>query len=163
MKTLPNDDLRAWLGSCLAVPRWEDDVVARAPFASAADLLLAAREAATPLSRAEIDQALAGHPRIGEAPEGESRAARFSRSEQRSVDAHDEALAEAIAEGNRAYEQKFGRVFLIRAAGRSRTQILNELNRRLELDDEAELRIVASELRDIALLRLATLAGQASE
>ncbi|WP_051972932.1 2-oxo-4-hydroxy-4-carboxy-5-ureidoimidazoline decarboxylase [Cryobacterium sp. MLB-32] len=160
MKTLPNDQLREWLGSCLAVPRWADDVVARAPFTSTADLLLAAREAATPLSRAEVDQALAGHPRIGESAPGDSPAARFSRGEQRSDDAHDEALAAAIVEGNRAYEHKFNRVFLIRAAGRSRTQILTELNRRLQLDDEAEVRIVASELRDIALLRLAALAGK---
>ncbi|MBB5640786.1 2-oxo-4-hydroxy-4-carboxy-5-ureidoimidazoline decarboxylase [Cryobacterium roopkundense] len=163
MKTLPNTELREWLGSCLAVPRWIDDVMARAPFASTAALLLAAREAATPLSRAEVDEALAGHPRIGDAPRGDSQAARFSRGEQRSADAHDEALAAAIAEGNRAYEQKFDRVFLIRAAGRSRTQILNELNRRLQLHDEAEVRIVESELRDIALLRLASLAGKASE
>ena len=56
--------------------------------------------------------------------------------------------------GNRAYEEKFGRVFLIRAAGRSRAEILAELRRRLELDPDAELEQVAAELRDIALLRI---------
>ncbi|MFP5282722.1 MAG: 2-oxo-4-hydroxy-4-carboxy-5-ureidoimidazoline decarboxylase, partial [Actinomycetes bacterium] len=52
------------------------------------------------------------------------------------------------------YEEKFGRVFLIRAAGRSRPEILAELRRRLELDPETEAGIVGAELRDIALLRI---------
>ncbi|MDH6236855.1 2-oxo-4-hydroxy-4-carboxy-5-ureidoimidazoline decarboxylase [Cryobacterium sp. CG_9.6] len=163
MKNVETQKLRQWLESCLAVPRWIDGVIARGPFTSAADLLLAAREEATPLSPHEIDQALAGHPRIGEKAAGSSQASEFSRGEQKALGAHDQALAEAIAEGNRAYEQRFGRIFLIRAAGRSHTEILNELDRRLQLDDDAELTTVANELRDIALLRLARLAARASE
>ncbi|TDW28643.1 2-oxo-4-hydroxy-4-carboxy-5-ureidoimidazoline decarboxylase [Cryobacterium psychrophilum] len=162
MKTVGAQELRGWLESCLAVPRWVDGVLARGPFNAPADLLLAAREEATPLSPAEIEQALSGHPRIGEAAAGDSQASQFSRGEQQSVDAHDEAVDEAVAEGNRAYEERFGRIFLIRAAGRSRTEILTELNRRLELDDAAELTNVTNELRDIALLRLARLAAQPS-
>jgi len=163
MKTVSADELRSWLGSCLAVPRWVDDVVARGPFDTPGQLLLAAREAATPLSRAEVDDALAEHPRIGEAVTGDWAADRLSRREEASVDAHSEALATALADGNRLYEQKFGRVFLIREAGRTRTEILNELNRRLRLTDEADVTIVAGELRDIALLRLAKLAAGSGE
>jgi len=156
-------ELREALMTCLAVPRWADEVAAQSPFDSAAALLAAARTAATPLSRSEIDEALSGHPRIGEAPRGDSQSARFSRTEQSSSDAADATLSAAITEGNRAYEERFGRVFLIRAAGRSRTEILAELHRRLALDDAAELRVVGTELRDIALLRLATLAGTVTE
>jgi 2-oxo-4-hydroxy-4-carboxy-5-ureidoimidazoline decarboxylase len=154
------DELRAALAACLAVPRWVDDVAVGAPFESVADLLEAAREAATPLSRAEIDQAMAEHPRIGEKPQGSSRAAGFSRTEQAADDADDAGLAAAIADGNRRYEERFDRVFLIRAAGRSRRQILSELTRRLALDDETEADIVGSELRDIALIRLGVFATQ---
>ncbi|MCY7325058.1 MAG: OHCU decarboxylase, partial [Microbacteriaceae bacterium] len=56
--------------------------------------------------------------------------------------------------GNRRYEHRFGRVFLIRAAGRSRAEILAELERRLLLDDQTELAIVGGQLLEIALLRL---------
>ena len=63
-------------------------------------------------------------------------------------------LAEEIAAGNAAYEERFGRVFIIRAAGRTRREILDELTRRLELDDAIEIQIVGEQLRDIALLRL---------
>jgi len=154
------DDLRTALLACLAVPRWADEVAGQAPFASAAALIEAARAAATPLPRTEIDQAMAEHPRIGDKPHGTSRAAGFSRTEQASADADDADLAAALAEGNRVYEERFDRVFLIRAAGRSRREILAELHRRLTLDDDTEAAIVGSELRDIALLRLGVLALQ---
>ncbi|TFC07074.1 2-oxo-4-hydroxy-4-carboxy-5-ureidoimidazoline decarboxylase [Cryobacterium adonitolivorans] len=159
MTTIPvGDDLRTALLACLAVPRWADEVTGQAPFASAAALIDAARAAATPLPRSEIDQAMAEHPRIGEKPRGTSQAAGFSRAEQASEDADDADLAAAIADGNRVYEERFDRVFLIRAAGRSRREILAELERRLTLDDATEAAIVGSELRDIALLRLGVLA-----
>jgi 2-oxo-4-hydroxy-4-carboxy-5-ureidoimidazoline decarboxylase len=153
-------ELRSALLTCLAVPRWADAVVAQAPFGSAAALIECAHDAATPLSRADIDEAMAEHPRIGDKPTGDSSAAGFSRSEQSSPDADDADLATRMAAGNRAYEQRFDRVFLIRAAGRSRREILGELHRRLTLDDDTEAGIVGSELRDIALLRLAVLARE---
>jgi 2-oxo-4-hydroxy-4-carboxy-5-ureidoimidazoline decarboxylase len=150
-------ELREALLSCLGVPRFADDVVARAPFASDADLLAVADEVAASLTPDEVDAALAHHPRIGERAQGEGQAQRFSRSEQSAADASDAHLAEAIAAGNRDYEARFDRVFLIRAAGRSRAEILAELQRRMLLDDETEAATVASELHDITMLRLATL------
>jgi 2-oxo-4-hydroxy-4-carboxy-5-ureidoimidazoline decarboxylase len=151
---LTEAELREGLTACLAVPRWVDDVVAAAPFGSLAELLDAAAAAATPLSAAEVDQALAHHPRIGERAAGQGQAQAFSRAEQSASASEDAELAQALADGNRAYEERFGRVFLIRAAGRGRPEILAELHRRLELDPETEAAVVAGELRDIALLRI---------
>ena len=59
-----------------------------------------------------------------------------------------------MAEGNRGYERRFGRVFLIRAAGRSSSEVLAELRRRLGNDDETERVEMVAALREIALLRL---------
>ncbi len=70
-------------------------------------------------------------------------------------------FADELAAGNAAYEARFGRVFIIRAAGRTRAEILAELERRLQLDDATELLIVGEQLRDIALLRLEKLFGDA--
>ncbi len=142
------------LTAALAVRRWVDDVLASAPYPTVEALLSRAAEAADPLTPAEIDEALAHHPRIGERPAGDGAEARFSRREQASADAGDAGLAARIAAGNAAYERRFGRVFLIRAAGRSRAEILAELDRRITLDDAAELRMVGEQLREIALLRL---------
>jgi 2-oxo-4-hydroxy-4-carboxy-5-ureidoimidazoline decarboxylase len=149
-------DLRAGLTAALAVPRWVEDVASQAPFESVEHLLAVAYTEATPLAPEEIDQAIAHHPRIGEKPKGEGTAQAFSRSEQ--GDATD--LAEELAAGNAAYEERFGRVFIIRAAGRSRAEILEELNRRLPMDDAIEIQIVGEQLRDIALLRLTALFGE---
>jgi 2-oxo-4-hydroxy-4-carboxy-5-ureidoimidazoline decarboxylase len=146
--------LREGLQICLHVPRWIDDLVARAPYSSITELEEVARAAATPLSPAEIDQALSTHPRIGEKPQGDSAAAKLSTAEQSASASSDPVLDEALAKGNTAYEEKFGRIFLIRAAGRSRQEILAELTRRLTLDADDELTVVGEELRDIALLRL---------
>jgi len=63
-------------------------------------------------------------------------------------------VAERLAEGNRAYEEKFGHVFLIRAAGRDATEILSELERRLSNDEGTERAETLGALRQIALLRL---------
>ncbi|MBB2922771.1 2-oxo-4-hydroxy-4-carboxy-5-ureidoimidazoline decarboxylase [Cellulomonas cellasea] len=159
MIDVPEARLREALTASLAVGRWVDDVAASAPYGSLEALLAAARAAGTPLSGAEIDEALAHHPRIGERPTGDGAAQAFSRREQASADADDPALARAVADGNAAYEERFGRVFLIRAAGRSRAEILAELRRRLDLDDDTERRVVGEQLVEIALLRLAATFG----
>ncbi|MEF2977681.1 2-oxo-4-hydroxy-4-carboxy-5-ureidoimidazoline decarboxylase [Subtercola sp. YIM 133946] len=151
----PPDELRVLLRSCLNVDRWVDDVAAQAPFVSLEALQAAAR-AAAPLSPAEIDQALADHPRIGEKHAGAGASSDFSRTEQASLGQNDEQVDAAIAAGNVAYEERFGRVFLIRAKGRTRPEILAELRRRLSLDDDTELAVAGSELIAIALLRLET-------
>ena len=148
-------ELREGLLASLAVPRWVRDVASQAPFETLEHLLLVAYTEATPLAPDEIEQAIAHHPRIGEKPAGESAEQRFSRAEQ--GDATE--LSEELAAGNAAYEARFGRVFIIRAAGRSRAEILAELDRRLQLDDATELLIVGEQLRDIALLRLEKLFG----
>lgn len=144
------DQLRTALG----VERWVAEVSAAAPFADLDVLLATASAAASPLAPAEIEEALAHHPRIGEKPADGATGADHSRREQASPDADDPHLAERIAAGNAAYEQRFGRIFLIRALGRSRAEILAELERRLTLDDAEELEIVGAQLREIALLRL---------
>lgn len=156
---LSDDELRDGLQACLAVPRWVDEVMSHAPFSSLAELLDVAAAAATPLRPGEIDQALAHHPRIGAKVTGDTTASTFSRAEQQSSASEDAGLAQALAAGNAAYEERFGRVFLIRAAGRSRAEILQELQRRMGLSDEEEEAVVASELRDIALARIPQLFG----
>ena len=155
MIELPLTELRAGLTASLAVPRWVDDVVRVAPFESVAQLLGVASKAATPLSASEIDEALAHHPRIGEKPVGDGAAQAFSRDEQAGLGSLSEAgLAAAIVAGNVTYEERFERIFIIRAAGRSPAEILAELERRLELPNSSELEIVGEQLRDIALLRI---------
>ena len=82
--------------------------------------------------------------------------AAFSAREQAGVDPDDE-IGARIAAGNVEYERRFGRVFLIRAAGRSGPEILAELQRRLSNDKPTEQAETVTQLREIAVLRLGEL------
>ena len=88
------------------------------------------------------------------APQGAGTEAAWSRKEQSGV-GDDPEVREALAEGNREYEQRFGRVFLICATGLSAQEMLTSLRGRLTHDDATEVAVVREELRKIALLRLA--------
>ena len=65
-----------------------------------------------------------------------------------------QSVRAAIAAGNRQYEERFGHVFLIAAAGRRPQEILSELTRRLDNSPEEELRVAAKEHARITRLRL---------
>lgn len=136
----------------LDIPRWYQAIVDGRPYGSVAELTAAAMQVAAPLTEAELDAALAHHPRIGERAQGDSAEAAHARREQAGVDA---AAADALAAGNRAYEEKFDRVFLVRAAGRSADDILALLHERLQNTPEQELKVIDHQLREIAALRLA--------
>lgn len=144
-------ETRSRLATALHVTRWVDEVAAGCPYPSVDSLVGVADLAARGLTPAEVDEALAAHPRIGATSTG------LSSAEQSASATDDPALVAAMAVGNQAYEERFGRIFLIRAAGRTRPEILAELDRRLRLSDADDAREVADQLREIALLRLRTL------
>lgn len=146
------DDAVGVVKPTLDIPRWYDAIVDGRPYASIDALANAAFAVASPLTEAEIDGALAHHPRIGERAVGQSAEAAHARREQSGVDA---AAAESLAAGNRAYEERFDRVFLVRAAGRSADDILALLQQRLGNTPEEELAMIDQQLREIAALRLA--------
>ncbi|WP_454043309.1 2-oxo-4-hydroxy-4-carboxy-5-ureidoimidazoline decarboxylase [Cellulosimicrobium sp. Marseille-Q8652] len=151
---MSRQDARDTLLACAHVERWADDVAGGRPYATVADAVRAASTAADPWTDAEVDAALARHPRIGERASGERADARMSRSEQSGVDTGDDGVARRLADGNRAYEEKFGHVFLVRAAGRSAEEILEQLTERLGNDAQTERANAARNLREIAALRL---------
>ena len=151
---LPDSSADEQLTACLPVPRWVAAVRDGRPYAGWPDLEGTAGTAAAQLTEDELAAALAGHPRIGERASGQHQNAEASAREQAAVDPADAEVAQALAAGNAAYEQRFDRVFLIRAAGRSASEILAELTRRLDNNDDAERAETVTQLREIALLRL---------
>lgn len=151
---LDRTDAVAFLLTTARVSSWADAVADGRPYRSSADAIGAARELGRGWGAAEVDEAMAAHPRIGEAPTGDDADAAHSRKEQSSMDGADASVVEGIAAGNVAYERTFGRVFLIRAAGRTPSEILAVLRLRLRNQPETETLVVAGELLDIAELRL---------
>jgi 2-oxo-4-hydroxy-4-carboxy-5-ureidoimidazoline decarboxylase len=154
LNRLPAVEAEADLVTCCSSRRWAREIAAGRPYADRDALVAAVDKASRRLDWADITEALVAHPRIGERARGADREAAWSRQEQSSAEGTDPATRAALAEGNRAYEERFGYVFLIRAAGRSAEEMLAALLVRLGNDDATERRIVADELRQIALLRL---------
>ncbi|WIB35529.1 2-oxo-4-hydroxy-4-carboxy-5-ureidoimidazoline decarboxylase [Curtobacterium sp. MCJR17_043] len=152
---LDDAEARALVTSWAAVPRWVEAVLAGRPFGTVGALTAAADRLARTWTDAEVEAALAEHPRIGDRPVGDGAAATASRLEQAASAGADAATAAALRQGNADYEARFDRVFLVRAAGRTADQVLAELRRRLGNDDDTERTEVADQLREIALLRLA--------
>ncbi|WP_421014462.1 2-oxo-4-hydroxy-4-carboxy-5-ureidoimidazoline decarboxylase [Glutamicibacter creatinolyticus] len=151
--SLDNSEAADVLRPCIDIDRWVNELIAARPFTDVGDLTQAAERSANPFTAQEIEAALAHHPRIGERAAGESAEAKLSRNEQAALNLDEDVNARLI-EANRAYEERFSRVFLIRAAGRTTEEILAECQRRLGNDDDTELREVAEQLRAIAVLRL---------
>lgn len=140
--------------ACADVPRWAAAVVAARPDLSDDELLTFADELARSFTRDEVARAMAAHPRIGERKEGEHSEAAWSRQEQSAAQTKDDRTKSELADANRAYEERFGHVFLICATGLTAEEILASARARLDNDDTTEAAVVAEELRKIAVLRL---------
>jgi 2-oxo-4-hydroxy-4-carboxy-5-ureidoimidazoline decarboxylase len=155
----PADRAVQALRACNAAPRFAAEVVAGRPYRDVETLVGRAEEAARALPWDDVAVALATHPRIGDRVEGSSAEAESSRREQSSMADADAATRDALLEGNRAYEERFDRVFLIRAAGRTPAEMLAELRRRLDNDEETERAEVTEQLAQITGLRVRELLG----
>ena len=155
VNALPAERLAEDLRACCAAPAWGAAIVAERPFPDRPAVLAAADAASRALSWADVLTGLSAHPRIGERATGDSREATWSRREQSAAAATpDDATPDELIEANRAYEERFGHVFLIFASGRSRAEILAAAHERLGHDKAAERAVVTDELRKIARLRL---------
>ena len=154
LNTGPADVVVEQLRACNAAPRFAAGLVAGRPFPDAETLVRRAGEVARALPWDEVALALAAHPRIGDRVEGSSAEAAASRREQGAMGGADDDTRAALVEGNRAYEERFGHVYLIRAAGRSPEEMLAELRRRLRSDEDAERAEVVEQLAQITELRV---------
>lgn len=162
---LPAAEAADALAVCVRIDSWVGALLRSRPYGDSAALLRAARTQAARWTPGEIAAALADHPRIGErstgpatdTPTAAHSTTAHSTSEQAGVDPGDRDLAAALRAGNLAYEQRFDRIYLVRAKGRTGAQMLALLEQRLDNSPAAELAVVHEQLAQIALLRLADL------
>ena len=133
-------------------------MLARRPYPDLDALLAASDELVLGLDVSGVDAALAGHPRIGErAVQLDVESAARSSREQAGMSRASASLQEAMARGNADYEQRFGRIYLVAAAGRSAEDLLALLRSRLNNDPDTELDVVRTELAIITRQRLTEL------
>lgn len=151
---MPATDAVALLRACAAIDSWAEGLAHGRPYADTGALLEAARQRAAAWTDEEVEEALADHPRIGERPEGDGPSNLMASSEQAGVDPADTELQQRLADGNRRYEERFGRIYLVRARGRTGRELLEILEQRLSNDPETEREVTRQQLAEIAVLRL---------
>jgi 2-oxo-4-hydroxy-4-carboxy-5-ureidoimidazoline decarboxylase len=150
----PADRAVQRLRACNAAPRFAADLTAGRPYRDVDTLVARAEEVTRALPWGDVAVALAAHPRIGDRVEGSSTEAESSRREQSSLTDADDAVRAQLLDGNKAYEERFDHVFLIRAVGRSPQEMLTELRRRLGNDEATERAEVTAQLAEITALRV---------
>ena len=154
---LPLEDAAEEILPCCGSKAWARAMTLRRPLHDEAALLAACDEVWKDLPPSDWMEAFQSHPRIGEsrgAGAASQRSAAWSRSEQKETGGADERVKLALAEGNRAYEKKFNRIFIVCASGKSGPEILEILRRRLQNDNDTELHEAAEQQRQIAHIRL---------
>jgi 2-oxo-4-hydroxy-4-carboxy-5-ureidoimidazoline decarboxylase len=157
---------------CCGSRAWAEGMAKRRPLPNEARLLTASDEVWQSLTESDLLEAFRSHPRIGESGISEAgiggsrigespspkaalvRSAAWSEQEQRDVAGANDAVRIALAEGNRVYERKFDRIFIVCATGKTPTEILRILQRRIENDAQTELRESAEQQRQITQIRL---------
>jgi OHCU decarboxylase len=131
--------------------QWAERVVGGRPYPTVEALQQSADEIWIGLSPEDWLEALLAHPRIGETG---GRSADWSIAEQSAAARSEPQVKQAIDEGNREYEKRFGHVFLIAAQGRTGEEILAQLRQRMNNDSQTELRVAAEEHRRITRMRI---------
>jgi len=139
---------------CCGSRAWAAAMVARRPLPEESTLLAASDEIWSSLAEADWLESFRSHPRIGEWRPGESQSAAWSTQEQRGVVDADDGARVALADGNRAYERRFNRIFIVCATGKSPSEILAILRRRMTNDALTELQEAAEQQRQITQIRL---------
>jgi allantoicase len=149
--------LREDLLRCCGSSEWVEQMLLATPFESPEQVYRLAERVADTLSAEDWLEAFAHHPQIGDL---ESLSRNFaqtadwaSQEQAGSVGAADSVL-QALADGNRAYLEKFGFIFIVCATGKSAAEMLTLLEERLSNDPEKELGLAAGEQRKITRLRL---------
>ena len=153
---LPPDEAAQGILPCCGAKVWAYGMAARRPIVDETALLTACDQVWKSLAESDWLEAFQSHPRIGESPSAtvSTQSAGWSVEEQRSLGAVGDDVKVALAEGNREYEQRFNRIFIVCATGKSALEILEILRRRLRNEQATELHETAEQQRLITHLRL---------
>jgi 2-oxo-4-hydroxy-4-carboxy-5-ureidoimidazoline decarboxylase len=141
---------------CCGSRAWAAELAARRPIADEDHLLISSDAVWVGLPEAAWQEAFDSHPRIGQqkAKAATETSLAWSTKEQSAAMTADDEAKLALAEGNKLYEEKFGRIFIICANGRSASEILSALQSRMKNDATTELHAAAEQQREITELRL---------
>lgn len=143
---------------CCGSSRWARAMAAARPFTSRTHLFGVAEHVWWRLGDGDWREAFTHHPQIGadidKLREKFASTASWSAGEQAGVASADESVLTELADGNAAYLDRFGHIFIVCATGLTAEQMLARLNDRIDNAPADELRIAAGEQAKITRIRL---------
>ncbi|NVK29962.1 MAG: 2-oxo-4-hydroxy-4-carboxy-5-ureidoimidazoline decarboxylase [Gammaproteobacteria bacterium] len=145
------------LSQCCTSERWQQQLTAARPFDDIDALNARSENIWAELDEADYLQAFDGHPRIGDVNSLKAKYANthnLASSEQSSVNQAADDVIQQLADGNTAYEEKNGFIFIVCATGKSAAQMLEILNARLPNSRQQEIQNAAEEQRKITRIRI---------
>jgi 2-oxo-4-hydroxy-4-carboxy-5-ureidoimidazoline decarboxylase len=141
---------------CCGSRAWAKAVAALRPISDPEQMFAASDGVWARLTEKDWQEAFDSHPRIGmqHARRATAESLAWSVQEQQAAGAEEDATKLALAEGNRQYEERFGRIFIVCASGRSAAEILSILNARMQNTATMEWFEAGEQQRQITQLRL---------
>jgi 2-oxo-4-hydroxy-4-carboxy-5-ureidoimidazoline decarboxylase len=141
---------------CCGSHAWAQTLAAKRPFSSSQELFDASDAVWAELAEDDWREAFDSHPRIGQqhAHSATAQSLSWSSTEQSAAMSQDDAAKLALAEGNRQYEERFGRIFIVCASGKNSSEILDILQSRMQNSVAEEMLEAAEQQRQITQLRL---------
>jgi 2-oxo-4-hydroxy-4-carboxy-5-ureidoimidazoline decarboxylase len=154
---LPQEEAAREILPCCGSETWAAGMASKRPIHDELSLMETSDAVWQALGESDWLEAFRSHPRIGEyctEVNSVAQSSAWSEQEQQKAASADEAMKLALKWGNREYEQKFGRIFIVCATGKTAGEILEILRRRLHNDEATELQQAAEEQRKIMHIRL---------
>ena len=166
LNALSQADATSEFLTCCTSSQWAQILADARPFAEIKALLSASDDAwqQAQTDEANLLEAFDGHPQIGNVDSLKEKYRNTQDSaahEQSGANDAEDAVLEALAQGNQDYLDKFGFIFIVFATGKSAQQMLDLLQARLPNDRKSELVNAATEQNKITRLRLQKLLGDA--
>jgi len=157
LNILPKDKLAEELSKCCGSSAWVNKMLSFFPADDLVELLEDAEEQWFKCSEHDWKEAFAQHPKIGDIDSLNKKFAAttdLASREQSGTSGASPETIEALAKGNKLYEEKFGYIFIVCATSKTADEMLAMMQTRLQNSPEVEIDIAADEQNNITKLRL---------
>jgi 2-oxo-4-hydroxy-4-carboxy-5-ureidoimidazoline decarboxylase len=157
LNSLDKLQLKEALTQCCGAKSWVEKMTEIFPVNDLQTLLNEAEKNWYQCNENDWKEAFTHHPKIGDInslKEKFASTSKWAEGEQSAVKQTSTEILQALAEGNKLYEEKFGYIFIVYATGKSAEEMLALLQARLPNKPEEEIMIAMEEQNKIAKLRL---------
>lgn len=154
---LSREEAFSELFKCCGSTHWAKSFAEKIPFANKEELFFVSDAIWAECTKEDGLEAFTHHPKIGDVKSLEkkfSSTKEWAGNEQSGVNSARQEILQALADGNEAYEKKFGFIFIVCATGKSAEEMLELLNSRIDNDAETEFSIAMVEQNKITKIRL---------